>query len=97
MPFVITVAILSDMYAPFDDLADLIIKILFPNNDLMSLNLTEENIKDLKEIMEYINSLSITERKPIFTHSSLLGIIDKDLLKTICRVFDNNITLGLSV
>lgn len=81
IPFLMTTMIMSDMYAPFDDLRELIINTL-----LDSFYITYDNkTKELQQMMNHINDISTsdTTKKNLYMSSYIFAIIDKDLAKNI--------------
>lgn len=85
IPFLMTTMIMSDMYAPFDDLRELIIDTL-----LDSFYITYDNkTKELQQMMNHINDISISDntKKNLYISSYIFAIIDKDLAKNIVKSY----------
>lgn len=83
LPLLYTTVILGDMYSPFSDLADLIIDTIFIENTI-----NETDRKNIKDMMEYINSINDDKfRNDLFNNSGIFTIINKDLAKTIVNSY----------
>lgn len=85
IPFLMTTMIMSDMYAPFDDLRELIIDTL-----LDSFYITYDNkTKELQQMMNHINDISTSDntKKNLYISSYIFAIIDKDLAKNIVKSY----------
>lgn len=82
IPFLMTTMIMSDMYAPFDDLRELIIDTLID-----SFYITYDN--KTKEMMNHINDISTSDntKKNLYMSSYIFAIIDKDLAKNIVKSY----------
>lgn len=85
-PLLITTAILSDLYAPFDDLAEVIY------NAVLSDILNDED--DIINMMKYINDNTSDEKFKIdlFSNSSIFAIISIELATKIIKSYNTSNT-----
>lgn len=88
VPLIIITFILSDMYAPFNQLADHIVEVLFDKDKL-----PDKCRDELIQVLKYLNS--ITEEKDkigILNNSELFAIIDKQIAQSIVRAYKRSNT-----